>query len=77
MKKSPSRPFLGHSGGGQETTFHLSLASYKKIKFSITPRPLPYRPAIGRHLLLREGLRVRPGHPRGTREYTQLSHLNI
>ena len=25
-KKSSSRPFLGHSGGGQETTFHLRVA---------------------------------------------------
>ena len=26
-KKSPSRPFLAHSGGGQETTFYLRVAS--------------------------------------------------
>ena len=28
-KKGSSRPFLAHSGGGQETTFHLRVASGK------------------------------------------------
>ena len=27
MKKSPSRPFLAHLAGGQETTFYLRVAS--------------------------------------------------
>ena len=31
-KKSPSRPFLAHSAGGQETTFYLRVASSTKMR---------------------------------------------
>ena len=48
-KKSSSRHFLGHSGGGQETTFYLRVASGLpwvdyKFETELTEWVLPWLP---------------------------------